>query len=50
MTKIYTEPMYESPFQTIKINSKDSNIRFVKEEEVKQMENQRNIKNQILKY
>ena len=50
MTKIYTEPMYEAPFQTIKINSKDSNIRFVKEEEVKQMENQRSIKNQILKY
>ena len=49
-TKIYTEAMYEAPFQTIKINSKDSNIRFVKEEEVKQMENQRKIKNQILKY
>ena len=50
MTKIYTEPMYEAPFQTIKINSKDSNIRFVKDEEVKQMENQRHIKNQILKF
>ncbi len=49
-TKVYMEAMYEAPFQTIKINSKDSNIRFVKEEEMKQLEDRRSIKNQILKY
>ena len=48
--KIYTEPMYEAPFQTIKANSKDSNIRYVKEDEMKALEDKRNIKNQILKY
>lgn len=49
-TKVYTEPMYEAPFQTIKANSKDSNIRYVKEDEMKALEDKRNIKNQILKY
>lgn len=49
-TKIYTEPMYEAPFQTIKVNSKDSNIRYVKEDEMKVLEDKRNIKNQILKF
>lgn len=48
--KTYTEPMYEAPFHTIKINSKDSNIRYVKEEELKILEDKRDIKNQILKY
>lgn len=49
-TKLYTEAMYEAPFQTIKANSKDSNIKFVKEDEMKALEDKRNIKNQILKY
>ena len=49
-TKVYTEPMYEAPFQTIKANSRDSNIRYVKEDEMKALEDKRNIKNQILKY
>ena len=49
-TKIYTEPMYEAPFQTIKANSRDSNIRYVKEDEMKALEDKRDIKNQILKY
>lgn len=49
-TKLYTEAMYEAPFQTIKANSKDSNIRFVKEEEMKALEDKKSIKNQILKY
>lgn len=49
-TKIYIEPMYEAPFQTIKVNSKDSNIRYVKEDEMKVLEDKRNIKNQILKF
>lgn len=49
-TKVYTEPMYEAPFQTIKANSKDSNIRYVKEDEMKALEDKRDIKNQILKY
>lgn len=48
--KIYTEPMYEAPFQTIKANSKDSNIRYVKEDEMKALEDKRDIRNQILKY
>lgn len=48
--KIYTEPMYEAPFQTIKANSKDSNIRYVKDDEMKVLEDKRDIKNQILKY
>ena len=42
--------MYESPFHTIKINSKESNIGFVREEELDQLHDNRNIKNQILKY
>ena len=49
-TKVYTEPMYEAPFQTIKANSGDSNIRYVKEDEMKALEDKRDIKNQILKY
>ena len=49
-TKVYTEPMYEAPFQTIKANSRDSNIRYVKEDEMKALEDKRDIKNQILKY
>lgn len=48
--KIYTEAMYEAPFQTIKINSRDSNIGYVKEDELKVLEDKRDIKNQILKY
>ena len=42
--------MYEAPFQTIKANSRDSNIRYVKEDEMKALEDKRDIKNQILKY
>lgn len=49
-TKLYSEAMYEAPFQTIKINSKDSNIRFVKEDEMEMLKDKKNIKNQILKY
>ena len=48
--KIYTEAMYETPFHTIKINSKDSNIGYVKEEQLKAYEDKGDIKNQILKY
>ena len=42
--------MYEAPYKTIKANSRDSNIRYVKEDELKDLEDKRNIKNQILKY
>ena len=49
-TKIYSEAMYEAPFQTIKINSKDSNIKFVKDDELKELQDKKNIKNQILKF
>lgn len=48
--KLYSEAMYEAPFQTIKINSKDSNIRYVKEDEMEELKNKKDIKNQILKY
>lgn len=48
--KVYSEAIYPSSFQTIKIHSKDSNIRYVKEEELEQLKNTKNIKNQILKY
>ena len=43
-SRIYTEPMYESTFHTIKINSKESNIGFVKETELDQLHDKRNIK------
>ena len=36
--------------ETIKANSRDSNIRYVKEDEMKALEDKRDIKNQILKY
>lgn len=49
-TKLYSEAMYEAPFQTIKVNSKDSNIRFVKEDEMEILKDKKDIKNQILKY
>ena len=48
--RLYSEAMYEAPFHTIKINSKDSNIRYVKEDEMEELKNTKNIKNQILKY
>ena len=48
--KIYTAAMYEKPFQIIKINSRDRNIGYVKEEQIKAYEDKRDIKNQILKY
>lgn len=49
-TEIYSEAMYEAPFQTIKINSKDSNIKFIKDDELKELQDKKNIKNQILKF
>ena len=48
--KIYTEAMYEAPFHTIKINSRESNIGYIKEDQLRAIEDKRDIKNQILKY
>lgn len=48
--EVYYEPMYRAPFETITANSKDSNIQYIKEDEInpnKAMEKE--IKNQILK-
>lgn len=46
---IYSEPMYEMPFETIEIGSKNSNIQFVKEDSERLIEKNKDIKNQILK-
>lgn len=45
----YSEVMYEMPFETIKIGSKNSNIQFVKEDDVRLIEEKKDIKSQILK-
>ena len=46
--KIYSEAMYEMPFETIKANSRNSNIQYVKEDDVRLLEKPQDIKNQIL--
>lgn len=52
-TKIYSETMYEMPYNTIEIGSKNSNIQYVKEEQIQTIkedyERQKDIKSQILK-
>lgn len=49
-TKIYSEAMYEMPFETIKPESKNSNIQYVKENDLILLEEEnREIKSQILK-
>lgn len=47
--KIYSETMYEMPFQTIEIGSKNSNIQYVKEDDERLLEEKKEIKSQILK-
>lgn len=47
--EIYYEPMYKLPFKTITANSKDSNIKYLKEEEILEIEDKKEIRNQILK-
>lgn len=46
--KIYSEAMYEMPFETIKANSRNSNIQYVKEDDVRLLDKPRDIKSQIL--
>ena len=41
--------MYEMPFETIEIGSKNSNIQFVKEDDERLLEEKKDIKSQILK-
>ena len=48
-TKIYSEIMYEMPFETIEIGSKNSNIQYVKEDDIRLLEESKEIKSQILK-
>ena len=49
-TKIYSEVMYEKPFETIEIGSKNSNIQFVKEDDERLLlQEKKDIKSQILK-
>ena len=48
--KVYSEVMYEMPFETIEIGSKNSNIQFVKEDDERLLlEEKKGIKSQILK-
>ena len=47
--KVYSETMYEMPFETIEIGSKNSNIQFVKEDDERLLEEKKDIKSQILK-
>jgi len=47
--KLYSEVMYEMPFETIEIGSKNSNIQFVKEDDERLIEEKKDIKSQILK-
>ena len=50
--KIYSEPMYEMPFRTIEVGNKNSNIQYVKEEDLRALqekEERKEIKSQILK-
>ena len=51
-TRLYTEAMYEMPFKTIEANSRNSNIQYVKEEDllkIEEREEKKEIKSQILK-
>ena len=48
--KVYSETMYEMPFETIEIGSKNSNIQYVKEDDERLLlEEKKDIKSQILK-
>ena len=48
-TIAYSEAMYEIPFETIEIGSKNSNIQFVKEDDERLIEENKDIRSQILK-
>lgn len=48
-TKVYSEAMYEMPFETIEIGSKNSNIQYVKEDDIRLTQEKKEIKSQILK-
>ena len=48
--RVYSEVMYEMPFETIEIGSKNSNIQYVKEDDERLLlEESKEIKSQILK-
>lgn len=47
--KIYSEAMYEMPYEMIEAGSKNSNIQYVKEEDIKLLEERKEIRSQILK-
>ena len=48
-TKLYSEVMYEMPFETIEAGSKNSNIQYVKEDDERLIDENKEIKSQILK-
>lgn len=48
-TKLYSEAMYQMPFKTIEVGSKNSNIQYIKEDDASLMEEKKEIKSQILK-
>ena len=49
-TQLYSEVMYEMPFETIEIGSKNSNIQYVKEDDIRLSEGKKEFKSQILKF
>ena len=48
-TELYYEPMYKAPFKTITANSKESNIKYIKEDDLLRIEDKKEIISQILK-
>ena len=47
--KKYTEPMYEMPFEIIEAGTKNGSIQYVKDDDVRLIEEKKEIKSQILK-
>ena len=47
--KEYSEPMYEVPFEIIEAGNKSGNIQYVKDDDVRFIEEKKEIKSQILK-
>ena len=41
--------MYEMPFETIEAGSRNSNIKYIKEDDIKLLEEKNDFKSQILK-
>lgn len=48
--QLYTEAMYEMPFETIEAGSKNSNIQYIKDDDIRLVEDKKEFKSQILKF